>query len=241
MLCDWSRKIAPLHQPIEFKTNTNYDLVARVFPRSMGGLRNFNVDFHWLVTVSYFLPSGCCFWFWFWFYDNHQSKSALFTTESTGRLHYVFLVIIIVDIKRTKSIRVMNKLWKLPIEITSGSEYLNNVSVNQRICGFFFFFTFMGRFKLLSYEIIFWAGGRREDMTCNSMVASRDHFHSKLELTPNYRKCLLPWEKQFRKKMRKIPKMSQLTLHVILLRYSNFVRLVSIINQEHIVWSACVE
>ena len=103
-------KKAPLHQPIEFKTNTNYDLVACVFPRSMGGLRNFNVDFHWLVTVSYFLPSGCCFWFWFWFYDNHQSKSALFTTESTGRLHYVFLVIIIVDIKRTKSIRVMNKL-----------------------------------------------------------------------------------------------------------------------------------
>ena len=99
----------------------------------------------------------------------------------------------------------------------------------------------MGRFKLLSYEIIFWAGGRREDMTCNSMVASRDHFHSKLELTPNYRKCLLPLEKQFRKKMRKIPKMSRLTLHVILLRYSNFVRLVSIINQEHIVWSACVE
>ena len=139
MLCDWSRKIAPLHQPIEFKTNTNYDLVARVFPRSMGGLCNFSVDFHWLVTVSYFLPSGCCFWFWFWSYDNHQSKSALFTTESTGRLHYVFLVIIIVDIKRTKSIRVMNKLWKLPIEITSGSEYLNNVSVNQRICGLFFF------------------------------------------------------------------------------------------------------
>ena len=66
-VCDWSRKIAPLHQPIEFKTNTNYDLVARVFPRSMGSLRNFNVDFHWLVMVSYFLPSGCCFNFGFGF------------------------------------------------------------------------------------------------------------------------------------------------------------------------------
>lgn len=86
----------------------------------------------------------------------------------------------------------------------------------------FFFFTFMGRFKLLSYEIIFWAGGRREDMTCNSMVASRDHFHSKLELTPSYRKCLLPWEKQFRKKMRKIPKMSRLTLHVIFIEIFKF-------------------
>ena len=56
----------------------------------------------------------------------------------------------------------MNKLWKLPIEITSGSEYLNNVSVNQRICGIFFFH-FHGPFQATFYEIIFWAGGRREE------------------------------------------------------------------------------
>ena len=53
-----------------------------------------------------------------------------------------------------KSIRVMNKLWKLPFEITSGSENLNNVSVNQRICGIFFF-SFMGRFKLLFTKLFF--------------------------------------------------------------------------------------
>ena len=155
----------------------------------------------------------------------------------------MFLVIIIVDIKRTKSIRVMNKLWKLPIEITSGSEYLNNVGVNQRICGISFFSLSwaVSSFFLRNYFLSRRPSRRKGDMTCNSMVTSRDRFHSKLELTPNYRKCLLPWEKQFRKKMRKIPKMSRLTLHVILLRYSNFVRQVSIINQEHIVWSACVE
>ena len=32
-LRDWSRKLAPLSPPIRFKTKTNCDLVARVFPR----------------------------------------------------------------------------------------------------------------------------------------------------------------------------------------------------------------
>ena len=32
-LCDWSRKLAPLSQPMTCKTKTNHDLVARVFPR----------------------------------------------------------------------------------------------------------------------------------------------------------------------------------------------------------------
>ena len=33
LLCDWSRKLVPLYQPIRCKINTNLDLVARVFPR----------------------------------------------------------------------------------------------------------------------------------------------------------------------------------------------------------------
>ena len=32
-LCYWSRKLAPLSQPIKCKTKTNQDLVTRVFPR----------------------------------------------------------------------------------------------------------------------------------------------------------------------------------------------------------------
>ena len=33
LLCDWSRKIAPLAQPIKCKTKTNSNSVTRVFPR----------------------------------------------------------------------------------------------------------------------------------------------------------------------------------------------------------------
>ena len=32
-LCDWSRKLTPLSQPIRFKPKTNRDLVTHVFPR----------------------------------------------------------------------------------------------------------------------------------------------------------------------------------------------------------------
>ena len=32
-LFDWSRKLVPLSEPITSKTNTNHDLVTRVFPR----------------------------------------------------------------------------------------------------------------------------------------------------------------------------------------------------------------
>ena len=32
-LCDWSRKLAPLSQPIRLKPKTNRDLVTHVFPR----------------------------------------------------------------------------------------------------------------------------------------------------------------------------------------------------------------
>ena len=31
--CDWSRKLAPLSQPVRCKTNSNRDLVTHVFPR----------------------------------------------------------------------------------------------------------------------------------------------------------------------------------------------------------------
>ena len=33
LLCDWSRKPAPLLQPMKCKTTTNPNLVTRVFPR----------------------------------------------------------------------------------------------------------------------------------------------------------------------------------------------------------------
>ena len=32
-LCDWSRELAPLSQPIKSKTKANHDSVAHVFPR----------------------------------------------------------------------------------------------------------------------------------------------------------------------------------------------------------------
>lgn len=32
-ICDWSRNLAPLYQPIICKIETNHDLVSRVFPR----------------------------------------------------------------------------------------------------------------------------------------------------------------------------------------------------------------
>ena len=44
LLCDWSRKLAPLSRPIRCKPNTNHDLVARVFPPFL------------VFMVFYFLP-----------------------------------------------------------------------------------------------------------------------------------------------------------------------------------------
>ena len=35
LLCDWSRKLAPLSQPIRCKTKASQDWVNRVFPRSI--------------------------------------------------------------------------------------------------------------------------------------------------------------------------------------------------------------
>ena len=43
-LCYWSKKLAPLSQPIKCKTKTNHDLVIRVFPR-FGKFVWFNFEF----------------------------------------------------------------------------------------------------------------------------------------------------------------------------------------------------
>ena len=74
--CDWlKKKLAPRFQPIRCKTNTNHDLVARVFPR----FRRFGCcyfEFSLALSVI-FLSSDWPLWLlWFWFYDA-QSKSAL--------------------------------------------------------------------------------------------------------------------------------------------------------------------
>ena len=44
-LCDWSRKLAPLSQPIRFKPKTNRDLVTHVFPR----FKQFACLFLWVL------------------------------------------------------------------------------------------------------------------------------------------------------------------------------------------------
>lgn len=50
-LCDWSRKLAPLFQPIRCKTETNHDLVACVFPRFRQFASMFSL---WVFTPWYF-------------------------------------------------------------------------------------------------------------------------------------------------------------------------------------------
>ena len=55
-LCDWSRKLTPLSQPIRCKTKTKHDLLARVFPR----FRMFGrfLSFHWPLQVFSFHRIG---------------------------------------------------------------------------------------------------------------------------------------------------------------------------------------
>ena len=74
-LCDWLKNFAPLSPPIRSKTQTNRDLLARVFPR-LAPVTCICFEFwlvHWVICV-------CCDWLgwllWFWFYDTHL-KSAL--------------------------------------------------------------------------------------------------------------------------------------------------------------------
>ena len=57
-LCDWCRILAPLRQPIRCKIDTNYDLVARVFPH----FRQFSFYFEFSLapkSISFPLISYC--------------------------------------------------------------------------------------------------------------------------------------------------------------------------------------
>ena len=64
--CDWSRKLMPPFQPIRGNTETNWGLVARVFPRLRWFV--FITSSHWsLVTFSLVLIGRCdylSFGFW---------------------------------------------------------------------------------------------------------------------------------------------------------------------------------
>ena len=50
-LCDWSRKLAPLSQPIKLKTETKRSLVTRVFPRFRQFAWFFSLSSHWLLMT----------------------------------------------------------------------------------------------------------------------------------------------------------------------------------------------
>ena len=56
---DWSRKLAPLSPPIRFKTETNCDLVARVFPR-FRQFACFALSFHWLFEIFLLAMISLC-------------------------------------------------------------------------------------------------------------------------------------------------------------------------------------
>ena len=74
LLCDRSRKLAPLFQPIRCNTETNHDSFSRVFPR-FRRYACFILSSYWLVKVlSSPLIDRCQVWFWFY---NNQSKTAL--------------------------------------------------------------------------------------------------------------------------------------------------------------------
>ena len=56
--CDWSRKLMPPFQPIRGNTETNWGLVARVFPHLRWFV--FITSSHWsLVTFSFVLIGRC--------------------------------------------------------------------------------------------------------------------------------------------------------------------------------------
>ena len=56
--CDWSRKLMPPFQPIRGNTETNWGLVAHVFPRLRWFV--FITSSHWsLVTFSFVLIGRC--------------------------------------------------------------------------------------------------------------------------------------------------------------------------------------
>ena len=65
-LCDWSKKLVLLSQPIRCKTKTNSDLVVRVF-RALDSLAVFTLSSHWLSKIFCFLLIGRCDYFGFGF------------------------------------------------------------------------------------------------------------------------------------------------------------------------------
>ena len=58
-LSDWSRKLAPLSQPINFKTKSNRDSVTRVFPRFMQ-FASFYFDFSLAPCDIFQVLIDCC-------------------------------------------------------------------------------------------------------------------------------------------------------------------------------------
>lgn len=64
--CDWSRKLAPLSQPIRCKTKTNQELVARVFSR-VRKFRCFSFEFSLAFKSISFLLIGRFDYFGFGF------------------------------------------------------------------------------------------------------------------------------------------------------------------------------
>ena len=72
---DWSRKLMPFSQPIRCNTQTNHDLVARVFPR-FRQIGRFYSEFLLRLNGMFLLLIGRCYNFWIWFYDT-QLKSAI--------------------------------------------------------------------------------------------------------------------------------------------------------------------
>ena len=97
-LSDWSRKLAPFFKQIRCKTNTNHDIVIRVFPR----FGNIFLYCRWVLLCS----RGCFAFFkrmiwvlWFWF----KPKSTLRGLSS--REHGLKLATRGLSLERKQSLR----------------------------------------------------------------------------------------------------------------------------------------
>ena len=66
-LYDWARKLAPSSHPIRYQTETNYDLVACVFPR-------------FRQVVCFYLLIGRCANLWFCYYKAFLTYATLCST-----------------------------------------------------------------------------------------------------------------------------------------------------------------
>ena len=65
-LCDWSKNLAPLSQPIRCKTKTNHDLVTHVFTR-LRPVTCICLSSHWLLVLLTFVLVGRYDYFGFGF------------------------------------------------------------------------------------------------------------------------------------------------------------------------------